>query len=81
MSIRFVWLSAYVIFTYFFLLCGLLRAALYAKTERNLLRLGGKGKERKGKEHLHEGMEKKMAFVGLEPTPSAIWAVVLSQLD
>ena len=30
----------------------------------------GLGEE--GKEHLHEGVEKKMAFVELEPTPPAI---------
>ncbi len=40
-------------------------------------REGRKGKERKGKEQNGE----KVAFVGVEPTPSAIRADVLSQLD
>ncbi len=35
------------------------------------------GKARKGKEKNGE----KVACVGVEPAPSAIWAVVLSQLD
>ncbi len=46
----------------------------------SLVRKGGKerkGKERKGKEQNGE----KVAFVGVEPTPSAIRADVLSQLD
>ena len=38
---------------------------------------GRKGKERKGKEQNGE----KVAFVGVEPTPSAIRADVRSQLD
>ncbi len=38
---------------------------------------GREGKERKGKEQNGE----KVAFVGVEPTPSAIRADVLSQLD
>ena len=43
----------------------------------------GKGMERKGKEWkgTHVRMEKKIPFVGLEPTPSAIRADVLIQLD
>ena len=38
---------------------------------------GRKGKERKGKQQNGE----KVVFVGVEPTPSAIRADVLSQLD
>ena len=45
--------------------------ASYMKEER-------KGKERKG---IYVLMEKKIPFVGLEPTPSAIRADVLIQLD
>jgi hypothetical protein len=37
-----------------------------------------KRKERKGKGKTNG---QKVTFVGLEPTPSAIWADVLSQLD
>ncbi len=40
------------------------------------------GIKRKGKETIYvERNEEKVAFVGVEPTPSAIRAVVLSQLD
>ncbi len=42
----------------------------------------GDQKERKGKENIYvERKGEKVAFVGVEPTPSAIRAVVLSQLD
>ena len=41
-------------------------------------RKGRKGKERKG---IYVLMEKKIPFVGLEPTPSAVRADVLIQLD
>jgi len=38
--------------------------------------------ESKEKENIYvERNGEKVAFVGVEPTPSAIWAVVLSQLD
>ena len=45
--------------------------ASYMSNERVISEREGKGR----------GMEKKMAFVGFEPTPSAIRADVLSQLD
>jgi hypothetical protein len=50
--------------------------------------MGRKGKERKGKERkgkerkgIYVLMEKKIPFVGLESTPSAVLADLLIQLD
>ncbi len=43
---------------------------------------GIKGKERKGKENIYvERKGEKVAFMRVEPTPSAIRADVLNQLD
>ena len=43
---------------------------------------GRKGEERRGKgKGAHVRLEKRIPFVGLEPTPSAFRAAVLIQLD
>ncbi len=43
---------------------------------------GSKRKERKGKENIYvERKGEQVAFMGVEPTPSAIRADVLNQLD